>query len=119
MTLDHHLGDVDQLPAAVLRMVAKQLEGSLGVDRVMTHQDPLGLLDLRAPPESSLEILILGETLERDVDRALQLIGTAVDDVRKHASLGSLMDIRRVVRMQERNHRTRGLSNDLPDQLES
>src|SRR5690348_18437486 len=82
------------------------------------HEDPLRLLDRRPPPEGSLQVLIFGKSLQGDVDRALQLLRTAIDDVRKHASLGSLMDVCRIVRMQQSDHRTRGLSDDLPDQLE-
>src|SRR5579862_1709432 len=100
MTFNDCLGDVDQLPAVALGMVAKELKRGLGVDRVTTHQNSLSLFDRRAPPKGSLEVLILGKTLERDVDRALQLIRTAIDDVCEHASLSSLVDVRRVVRMQ-------------------
>ena len=78
MALDDRLGDVDELAAVVLRVVAQQLERLVGVDRVTCHQDPLRLLDRGPAPERSLEAVVLGEALQRDVDRALQLLEAAV-----------------------------------------
>jgi hypothetical protein len=40
---------------------------------VARHQDALRLLDQGSPPECSLQVVVLGEALEGDVDRALQL----------------------------------------------
>ena len=58
------------------------------------HQDALCLLDRRSPAEGALEALVLAEALQRDVDRALQLLGRPFDDVREHAALSGLMDVR-------------------------
>jgi hypothetical protein len=55
--------------------------------------------------------------LQRDVDRALQLLGRAFDDVGEHAAPGGLMDVRRVVGVEQRDHRARRLPHDLADQL--
>ena len=75
MALDDGGGDVAELAAVVLGVVAKPVEAVVGVDRVAGHQDALGLLDRGAAPERALQVLVLGEALQRDVDRALQLSG--------------------------------------------
>src|SRR5690348_17812522 len=92
MAVDDRLGDVDDLVAVVLRVVAQHFERPLGADPVPSHQDSLGLLDDRAAPECALEAVVLGEALQRDVDRALQLVGGRVDDVCEDAALGCLTD---------------------------
>ena len=74
MALDHCRRDVAELAAVVLGVVAQHLERALGVDRVPGHEDALRLLDQRAAPEGSLQALVLGEALQRDVDRALQFL---------------------------------------------
>jgi len=90
VALDDRLGDVHELAAVVLRMVAEHFERVLLVDRVARHQDALRLLDQRPPPERSLQVVVLGEALEGDIDRALQLLGIGVDDVGEDAALGRL-----------------------------
>ncbi len=72
----------------------------------------------RRPPERALEALILPEALQRDVDRALQLLGRAVDDVGEDAARRRRADVGRIVGVQDRDHRTGGLADDLRDQLE-
>ena len=118
MALDDGGGDVAELAAVVLGVVAQHLEGPVGVDRVAGHQDPLRLLDQRPTPERALQALVLGEALERDVDRALQLLGGAVDDVGEDAALRGLVDIVGIVGVQDRDHRAGRLAHDLGDQLE-
>src|SRR5690349_1580482 len=81
MTLDDCRGDVGQLAAVVLGVVAEQLERTVRVDGVTRHKDSLRLLDQSATAESTLQVLVLREALERYVDRALQLVGRSVDDV--------------------------------------
>src|SRR6478672_2701835 len=73
VTLDHGGGNVAELVAVVLRVVAEPLEGLVGIDRMAGHEDALRLLDHRAPAERSLKALVLGEALKCDVDRALEL----------------------------------------------
>ena len=85
---------------------------------VAGHQDALGLLDRGAAPEGALEVVVLGEALQRDVDRALQLLGSAVDDVGEDAALGRLADVRGVVGVEERDHRAGRFADDLADQIE-
>jgi hypothetical protein len=53
-----------------------------------SHQNAFRLLDHGPAPERSLQIVVLGEALQRDVDRALQLFGAGVDDVGEDAALG-------------------------------
>jgi hypothetical protein len=118
MAVDDRLRDVDELVAVVLRVVAQHLERPVGIDGVSGHQDPFRLLDRRPPPERALQAVVLGETLQRDVDRALQLLGAAVDNVGEDAALGGLVHVRRVLRREQRDHRTRRLADDLRDQLE-
>ena len=62
--------------------------------------------------------MILGEAAERDVERALQLLGRAVDDVREHASLGGLVDEVGVVSLEDRDHGALRLANDPLDQFQ-
>ena len=99
-------------------MAAQHLECLLAVDRVAGHQDALRLLDHSAAAKRSLQAVVLGEALQRDVDRARQLLGIVVEDVREDAPLGRLVDVRRVLGREQRDHRTRGLADDLPDQVE-
>jgi hypothetical protein len=75
VTLDDRLGYVDELPSVGLGVVAKQVERPVRGDPVPGHQDALRLFDRRAPAEGTLQILVLREALQRDVDRALELLG--------------------------------------------
>jgi len=45
VAIDDRLRDVDELAAVVLRVVAQQLEGPIGVNRMASHQDALCLFD--------------------------------------------------------------------------
>src|SRR5437867_4970516 len=54
------------------------------------NQNALGLLEQCAPPECALEMVVLGEPLQLDGDRALQLFGVPVDDVGENNALGRL-----------------------------
>ena len=90
MALDDGRGDVAELAAVVLGVVAQHLERPVGGRGVARHEDSLRLLDERAAPERSLEALILGEALECDVDRALQLVRARVGDVGEYTALRSL-----------------------------
>jgi hypothetical protein len=99
-------------------MRTEEFEGLVGVDRMPGHQDSLRLLDHRSAPEGSLQIVILGESLQGDVDRTLQLIASGVDDVSEHASFGGLADVARILRREERDHGARCFTDDLRDQLE-
>ena len=73
---------------------------------------------IRARRPKHPEALVLAEALERDVDRALQLVGRAVDDVGEDAALGGLVDVggssawRIAITGQD------GLAHDLGDQIE-
>src|SRR5581483_6857899 len=93
VALDDCGGDVAELAAVVLGVVAQHLEGAVGGRRVPGHQDAFGLFDQRAAAECSLQVLVLGEALQGDVDRALQLVGGGVDDVGEDAALGRLVDV--------------------------
>src|SRR5581483_8987723 len=82
------------------------------------HEDSLCLLDDRPSTERTLEIVVLGESLQRDVDRALKLLRARVDDVRKHTALCRLVYVVRVARREQRDHGAESLVDDLRDQLE-
>jgi hypothetical protein len=71
---------------------------AVGVNRVSGHQDAFRLLDQSSSAECSLELLILGEPLQGDVDRALKLGSISVHDVGEHAALCRFADVRRVLR---------------------
>lgn len=61
---------------------------------------------------------VLGEPLQGDVDRALQLVGGGVDEIGEDAALGRFADVGRVLGGQERDHGAARLADDLLDQLE-
>jgi hypothetical protein len=92
VAVEHGLCDVDELLPAVARVVAQHLEGLPLVDLVALHEDALGALGLRAAAERALQVVVLGEAPEGDVERALQLLRGAVDDVGEDAALGGLVD---------------------------
>jgi hypothetical protein len=98
---------------------AKHLERPVLVDGVACHQDSLRLFDDRPPTECSLEALVLGEALQRDVDRALQLLGVGIDDVGEDAAPRRLMDVGGISGREQRDHRAGRFVDDLRDQLES
>jgi hypothetical protein len=50
MAVEDRRGDVEQLVAVLLRVVAQHLEGVTGVDRVTGGQDLFRLLDRRPTP---------------------------------------------------------------------
>jgi hypothetical protein len=102
----------------VLGVLTEHPEGPVRIDRVAGHEDPLRLLDHRPPSESSLQVVVLGEPLERNVDRALQLLGGRVDEVSENAAFGRLADVSRVFGGQQRDHRATGFADNLLDQLE-
>ena len=102
----------------MLRVVAEHLECFVGVERMAGHEDALRLLDCRPSAERALEALVLAEALQRDVDRALQLLGAAIDDVGEDAAFRRLTDVCRVVCGEERDHGAGGLADDLRDQVE-
>src|ERR1051325_8566714 len=78
--------DGGELAAVVLGVVAQHLEGAVGIDRMAGHQDALCLLDQRATAERALQAVVLGEPLQGDVDRALELFRGGVDDVGEDAA---------------------------------
>ena len=102
----------------MLGVVAEAFEGVVGADRVAGHQDAFGLFDQGAPAEGSLQRLVLAEALEGDVDRALELVGGAVDDVGEDAAFGGLVDVGGVVGVEDRDDGAGGLADDLGDQGE-
>src|SRR6266496_2187427 len=97
MAVDDRLRDVYELAAVVLRVVPEHLEGAVSIDRVPRHQDAFRLLDQRPPAEGALEALVFRETLQGDVDRALQLLGVAVHDVGEDAALRRFPDVYRIL----------------------
>ena len=112
MAGDDRAGDVDELVAVVLGVFAQHPEGLVGVDRVKGHQDPLCLLDHSSAPERSLEVVVLGEPLQRDVDRALKLLRSGVHEVSEDAAFGCLADISRVLGREQRDDGAAGFVND-------
>ena len=118
MALEHGAGDVDQLATRAARLVAQHLERALLVDLVALHQDALGALRLRPAAERALQVVVLGEPVQRDVERALQLLRRAVHDVGEHAALRRLVDERSVAALEHRDHGTVRLLDDALDQLE-
>lgn len=88
MAVDNRLGDVENLAAAVLGVVAKKLEGSLVIESVTLHQDALGPLDHGATAECALEAVVFRKPAQHDVDRALDLRRLTVRDVGEDSALG-------------------------------
>ena len=71
MAVYDSLRHIDELAAAALRVLAQHCEGRFGVACVTRHQDALRLLDDGAATERALKAVVLGEALQRDLDRAL------------------------------------------------
>src|SRR4029077_6618710 len=65
-----------------------------------------------------LQVVVLREALQGDIDRALKLVGGGVYEVGKDAAFGSLADVGRIPRLEQGEHGTAGLADDLLDQLE-
>ena len=74
MALDDGGGDVGEFVSVVLGVVAEHRERLVGVDCVLVHQNAFCLFDDGAASEGSLQAVV-GEALQGDVDRALQLFG--------------------------------------------
>ena len=118
MTVDNRLRDVDELAAAVLRVLAQHFERALGARGLARHQDPFRLLDDCAAAERPLQAVVLAEALQGDVDRDRQLVGIIVEDVREDPALRGFVHVRRIFRGQERDHGAGGFPNDLADQVQ-
>ena len=83
------------------------------------HQDPLGPLRDGSSSERSLERVVLGETLQRDVDRALHLLQiSCVADVGEDPETGRLVDESAILHIEDRDDRARRLTDDRADELE-
>ena len=112
-------GDVDDLPVGPTSVVAQEMEGLLFVERSAFHQDPLCPLRDGAPPEGALERVVLGETLERDVHRALRLFEIAgMGDGGEDPEPGRLVDERAILHVEDGDDRARSLAHDRADELE-
>src|SRR4029078_11774497 len=79
---------------------------------------PSGVCDKSAACAAAFECVVLGEALEGDLDRALELVGVAVDDVGEDPAAGGLPDVVGVSYLEECDHRAGGLVDDLADQVE-
>ena len=79
------------------------------------HQDALGSLDDRAAAERALEVVVLGEPAKHDVDRALPIVDLGVGDVGEDAALRCLLDEGGIGRVDQEDHRARGLLHDPVD----
>ncbi len=99
-------------------MVPEHVERAIGIERMASHQDAFGLLDQSAPAEGALEALILGEPLQGDVDRALELRRISVNDVGEDAAPGCFVHVCRILRGEQCDYRAGGLAHDFRDQLE-
>ena len=71
-----------------------------------------------ATAERALQVVVLGEAAQDDVDRALPVLDVGVGDVGEHAPLRRLLDEGRIGRVEQDDHRARGLADDLLDQPE-
>jgi hypothetical protein len=78
VAVDDRCGDVGELATGVLGVVAQHRERRVAVDRVACHQDAPGLFDDGPSPEGSFQLVVFGEALQGDVDRALQFLGGGV-----------------------------------------
>ena len=116
---EDRLGDVGDLPIGPSGLVAKQVEGLLLVERLTLHQDPLGPLGDGSSSERSLERVVLGETLQRDIDRALHLLQiSCVGDVGEDPETSRPVDERSILYVEDRDDRAGRLTDDRADELE-
>ena len=105
------------MPRHMLGMLAQRLEGVLGGDRVAGHQDAFCLLNHCSTSECALKVVVLGEALQRDVDRALEFHGIVVENVCEDTTLGRFADVRWVTGGEQRDHWAGRLVDDLGDQV--
>ena len=101
-----------------LRVAAEEIEAVLVGDSVALHEDALGAFDHRAAAEGAFEVVEVRETAQHDVDRALDLRGLTMGDVRENASLRGLAHERGVVGMEQGDHGARRLLDDSRDVVE-
>ena len=83
VALDDRLGNLDELTPGVAGLGAEQLERALLVDAVALHQDALRPLRDGPATERPLQVPELGEALEDDLERALELVRLAVREIRR------------------------------------
>ena len=118
MALDDGGGDIAELAAVVLGVVAQQLEGRSALIEWRAIRMPFACSISARRPNAPCRLWYSAEALERDVDRALQLVRCAVDDVGEDTALRGLVDVRRVVGVEDRDHGAGRLADDLGDQLQ-
>ena len=66
-SIDEALGDVTELDVLALGGPAQQVEGGLGVDALLAHEDALGLLDDGSAGKGGLEVLGKAACLPEEV----------------------------------------------------
>src|SRR4051794_13103141 len=79
--------DIAELGVGPARLVAQHLEGLSVIYRMTLHQDALCPLGDRSTAERALEVVVLRESAEHDVDRALPVLDVGVCDVREDSAL--------------------------------
>ncbi len=68
-------------------------KASVRADALRRHEDALRLLDHRPSTEGTLEALVLGEPLQRDVDRTRESLRLVVQDVGEDSAPGGFADV--------------------------
>jgi len=118
MSIENSSCDIDELAIRPARMVAKKYERMLLVDRMTFHQDSLGAFGDCPPPQRFLQVAVLGEPVERNVDRVSPIVLITVSDLGEDAAPRSLPHELHRRRVDVYHHRTCCLTNDPLDQEE-
>jgi hypothetical protein len=118
VSVDDGCGEVDELAVGDARSVSQHRERFVVLDSVALHEDALGTLDQCAPAERAPKLVILRESPQDDVDRALPVVDVFVADVGEDAAFGCLADEAGVASVEQDDDRTGGFANDPVDEIE-
>jgi len=118
MSVDDRGGEIDEFAVVDTRPIAQHLKGRISVNRMAFHEDSFGTLDHGATPEGALEVVVLSESTQDYVDRALPVLDIVIGDMREHTAFGCFLDERGVRPVQKDDDGAGSLMHDLVDQIE-
>lgn len=111
--------NVEEFAPRLAGMAPEHLERLVIADPVALHQDALSTLGDCSTLERPLEPVVLGETPEHDVDRALHLTELFASDVGEDASLRGFLDELAILHVEDGDHRAGSLVYQKVDRRKS